>query len=889
MIDPLRFNKETALAYEINRPSFCNSCLSQKQTRNNPNVATKFCSECPAALGHAKDYGAFLCKGCDESIHDKVAFKGHVRQILVVGPGIRKKVVTRGDTVNYPFPLDQVKIRVKAKIYHGGKRIHREPAKNISFICGTSGKTLHVQVLGCRHLKAGDVGGTSDPFVVYNFSGKTLGSTRVRPRSLNPRWNNETFIVPMDDNLPNPRDLVMSQKDLFKLEVFDFDWFSQNEFLGHLEITKSKLMKMAVVANQQPIRLPLSTKESHGSASVKMGFNKKYFYFRVVRAENLDKQDPILLSNPYVRVFLGFDDAVMGTTSTIVGTVNPEWGNKASINNEFKVKIEHVLARERQIMTNIAINKEFGAHDGSGKYDDHAEHLNLVRFEIYNSRRFGKHTLLGKCSISCEEFRRLLPTFPTAAAYNLEKYSKFSRTSKAMSAVAESPFWSIFDCCRREKQYNPDDDNNNNLLHGDLSEVDSSGAVGSNINTSRGRNTNSALLGSSPVVHSSSPPGGQEGDVEMGGMHSGDVSGVRSQPQSRPQSAALRKSKSNRSMMNSFMGLQSNNSSYLPIIDEITWSAIYSMDVLMTSGKVANSNPNSVANGQIIVRLLPSNRGSVIVGLDEAVQQMSIGEKAHVKCRYDYAYNNFSMGSNIPPRSNVIFTVELLEINGKGRFGVVWRQFKRMFRMFRRMYQAAYNYVHNKEAVVDDSRPHSSKKMKRRRQSTIVERIGAIFSQKYGKQDDSDSESDESENNEDDNDEFGAGEDAAAGMSQRESGEEGSQREKRLRVDPRLRKHMNQSVRSGAQLIWGYTPPPPKPRKPSLKLVRQASKRSAVSAEDIVVGGDDQNQQQEGEEDFDEDEDGYDGDDLEEEEQLLLADRDNGNGDGGNDSEDEGA
>lgn len=857
MIDPLRFNKETALAYEINRPSFCNSCLSQKQTRNNPNVATKFCSECPAALGHAKDYGAFLCKGCDESIHDKVAFKGHVRQIIVVGPGIRKKVITRGDTVNYPLPLDRVKIRVKAKIFHGGRRIHRESAKTLDFICGTSGKTLHVQVLGCRHLKPGDVGGTSDPFVVFNFSGKTLGSTRVRPRSLNPRWNNETFIIPMDDNLPNPRDLVMSQKDLFKLEVFDFDWFSQNEFLGHLEITKSKLMKMAVVAQNQPIRLPLSTKESHGSASVKMGFNKRYFYFRIVRAENLDKQDPILLSNPYVRVFLGFDDAVMGTSSTIFNSVNPEWGNKASPNNEFKVKIEHILAREKQIMSNIAINKEFGAHNGSGKYDDKAEHLNLIRFEIYNSRRFGAHTLLGKCSISCEEFRRLLPTFPTAEKYNLEKFSRFSRTSKAVAAVAESPIWSVFRCLRREKQYDPSNHFENAgvddvLLQG--SEWDTSGApTTSNVNTSKGRNTSSALAGSSLLApswrdNSEGAVAGPDADVEMGalGLRSNENSQSHSNAAA-PAAALQRKSKSNRSIMNSFVGLtggarptSSGGVSFVGLLDEITWSNIFPMDVLQQSSKVS-SNTNSVANGQIIVRLLPSNRGSIIVGLDEAVQQMSIGEKAHVKCRYDYAYNNYSMGPNIPPRSNVVFTVELLEINGRGRFGALWRQFKRMFRMFKRLYQGIYNYVYSKQPVVNDDvvPAHSSKNQKRRRQSTIIERIGMIFrkSQKQGDNWDSDSDS---ASDQEEVDEFGPGDGAAgdlAGLSQREGDESASQRERRLKVDPRLRKHMNSSVRSGSTLVWGYKPPPPKPRKPSVKLVREASKRSALTAEDIVVGG----------------------------------------------------
>ena len=34
-----------------------------------------------------------------------------------------------------------------------------------------------------------------DPFVVYNYCGRQIACTRVRPRSLFPRWDNETVSI----------------------------------------------------------------------------------------------------------------------------------------------------------------------------------------------------------------------------------------------------------------------------------------------------------------------------------------------------------------------------------------------------------------------------------------------------------------------------------------------------------------------------------------------------------------------------------------------------------------------------------------------------------------------------------------------------------------------
>jgi hypothetical protein len=100
-----------------------------------------------------------------------------------------------------------------------------------------------------------------------------------------------------------------------------------------------------------------------------------------------------------------------------------------------------------------------------------------------------------------------------------------------------------------------------------------------------------------------------------------------------------------------------------------------------------NSSAVEVENderGVVIVRLIPSNRGNVVMGLDEGVRCMSVGETATLKVRFDHAYNSYLMGANLPPRSNIVFTVELRQINGTGFWGMPWRQSLRFYRMSKR-------------------------------------------------------------------------------------------------------------------------------------------------------------------------------------------------------------
>jgi hypothetical protein len=449
MIDPLRFDRENIPTYEVERPAYCVSCLSQRQTRNNPNVAVIFCQECPNLLGERKEYGCLLCSTCNVEKHKAFACRLHVRQIIVVGPGLRKKLKQRGDGVNFPLPLDHVTISLKTKIFHNGKKIHREKKQTLHYISGMSGKCLHIQILGARNLGISDLNLTSDPYVVYSFCGKPLGSTRIRPRTLNPKWDNETFIVPLEEAPIQPRNMIHSQKDLIKLEVYDHDWLSQNDFLGHIELTKSKLAKLAVIAQEQPIRIPLTSKEYHGIISLQLGHNTKELFIKIHCAEDLDKKNGEYFNNPFAKVTIGQDNVIIGQTSIVKRTINPIWINE----NEFKISLYEFFQIEEFLFGQLhyyrtamglttATSGDAGATTptspmsqggigGRGRrggqlqapmkrkdpnsrvmfeeFNDLPEYLAIIKIEMFNKRFFRADDSLGKTLIQVEQLRLMIP------------------------------------------------------------------------------------------------------------------------------------------------------------------------------------------------------------------------------------------------------------------------------------------------------------------------------------------------------------------------------------------------------------------------------------------------------------------------------------------------
>jgi len=81
----------------------------------------------------------------------------------------------------------------------------------------------------------------------------------------------------------------------------------------------------------------------------------------------------------------------------------------------------------------------------------------------------------------------------------------------------------------------------------------------------------------------------------------------------------------------------------------------------LTNGTVFDATANK-PHRKDIGFYFPLGMRAVIKGWDVGFQRMSVGEKATLTLRYDYAYGEQGMqSSGIPPRATLVFDVELLD------------------------------------------------------------------------------------------------------------------------------------------------------------------------------------------------------------------------------------
>lgn len=777
MIEPLRYHKETALTFEVERPVFCSNCLLSKQTRNNPGLAIIYCQQCPCEVGDVQEDGAFLCNICNDHTHKYGVNVDHVRQIIVVGPGVRKRVIVRGDGVSFPLPLDFVKVKMKASIYHNGIKVHTEKKQTVSFVAGMSGKCIHVQVLGARNLKGRDLTGTSDPFVVYSYCGKPVGSTRVKARTRNPRWVNETFVVPVEEHLAYPRDMMLSQKDMIKFEVMDYDWITRNDFLGQIELSRSKLMKMAVIANEQPIRLPLTSKECHGILSVQFAVDKVHLYVKVCAAEDLPKQDLFSYCSPTAKVFLG-EKTLLGSTPVMSNTIHPQWIS----GNEFKVKLADLLEAEELLGAQLRLHRASAGMAASGRnrrVNEINEHFNefsalpeflaLLRVELHDRRAWLGDLLLGTATIFAEQLRRVLgPELPTQNEFQLANENSMGAEARPLSRA-------LFSRARRREHEQ----------QGQAQGTEGSAADNSDIE---------AAVISTPNSRPASP----NVPARRAALR---VPSIRRNPSQLEDPS----SSSHTPTPSSKRSLSFKLSKPVPL----TWCALQRLPLVKFSmqsyveklglGAAAESD------GFLIVRLLISHRGRVVNGLDEAVRRMTVGEQALVKCRYDSMYGNYTLGPTLPPRANVVFNVRLVELNVRGwraaaaaLYGVPTRMIRRLGRLLRVALRLILQLLYYLCALggggkgdKDDGKGLAARATKR---MTIM---GISLGSAAYEAEDSDEDFDESgsefgdDGDEDNHADHGQHQQATLPSAPSPS-----------KADPFMRKHLTGSVRTGAKLLW---------------------------------------------------------------------------------------
>merc|ERR1712072_383211 len=101
--------------------------------------------------------------------------------------------------------------------------------------------------------------------------------------------------------------------------------------------------------------------------------------------------------------------------------------------------------------------------------------------------------------------------------------------------------------------------------------------------------------------------------------------------------------------------------------------------------------------GSLGTRIIYHTRGKIIRGIDVGVQQMSLGERARLTIRSDYAFDTVRPGPKIPPGSELEVIVDLVSIAGRS----LWiTYFKRAIIGKCRIYQNKLYVIWDRSRIV---------------------------------------------------------------------------------------------------------------------------------------------------------------------------------------------
>eukprot|EP00741_Cyanophora_paradoxa_P024084 tig00021726_g23259.t1 len=214
------------------------------------------------------------------------------------------------------------------------------------------GDRVQVQIIEGRDLPAKDSNGKSDPFVTIKVGGKQVGKSETIEKTLNPAWNYK-----VDVEVGDPMDTMV-------IEVWDWDRFGGNDYMGEIEVPLGKLRANKPLAGWVPLkttrpkdckpeeiknsRLRLSIEPPErlhsspsqfridtegglesapgggGPRSAAMTGDK--FSFVIVEGERLPAKDSNGKSDPFVVVKIVNNNVVqLGKSEKIMEDLNPKW------------------------------------------------------------------------------------------------------------------------------------------------------------------------------------------------------------------------------------------------------------------------------------------------------------------------------------------------------------------------------------------------------------------------------------------------------------------------------------------------------------------------------------------------------------------------------------
>ncbi|GAV07551.1 hypothetical protein RvY_17374-2 [Ramazzottius varieornatus] len=207
--------------------------------------------------------------------------------------------------------------------------------------------TFVVRVIEAKRLPAKDFSGFSDPYCVVSLlpKDKYRLQTKIKKRTLNPRWN-ESFLF---EDFP----IEKLKTRTLHLHVFDYDRFSRDDPIGELFIPLQDLDFSQNYDVWKPLLPPKSeTKNKYGEILLSLKYNVTagQLTINIIKCKDLRIQDIAThSSDPYVKIWLMVDGKKLEKrkTKTYMRELNP------TFNEAFTFNVSMHQIRETSLLVTV--------------------------------------------------------------------------------------------------------------------------------------------------------------------------------------------------------------------------------------------------------------------------------------------------------------------------------------------------------------------------------------------------------------------------------------------------------------------------------------------------------------------------------------------------------
>ncbi|XP_066587956.1 synaptotagmin-7 isoform X2 [Prorops nasuta] len=188
--------------------------------------------------------------------------------------------------------------------------------------------TLVLRIMQGKDLPAKDITGTSDPYVRVTLlpDKKHRLDTKIKRRTLNPKWNEALFF----EGFP----IQKLQSRVLHLHVFDYDRFSRDDPIGEVFLPLCQVDLSRNKVYWKPLKPPAKDKCGELLCSLSYHPSNSVLTITLMEARNLKAKDINGKSDPYVKVWLHFGDKRVEKrkTSILKCTLNPVFNEAFSFN-----------------------------------------------------------------------------------------------------------------------------------------------------------------------------------------------------------------------------------------------------------------------------------------------------------------------------------------------------------------------------------------------------------------------------------------------------------------------------------------------------------------------------------------------------------------------------